>query len=74
MISLLAIGSLAAADRISPAVSKSFSYDDGSSVTVKIYQRQMDEYPCKPLFKYVDVMNQALRYKKTHMDEDVEIR
>ena len=75
MISLLAAGSVfAGSDRISPAVSKSFSYNDGSSVTVKIYQRQMDEYPCKPLFKYVDVMNQALRYKKTHMNEDVEIR
>ena len=75
IISLLAAGSVfASSDRISPAVSKSFSYKEGSAVTVKIYQRQMDEYPCKPLFKYVDVMNQALRYKKTHMNEDVEIR
>ncbi len=74
LICLFVAGHVAAADRIVPAVSKSFAYDDGSAVTVKIYQRQMDEYPCKPLFKYVDVMNQALRYKKANMAEDVEIR
>ncbi|MBO7429400.1 MAG: hypothetical protein J6U56_00075 [Spirochaetia bacterium] len=79
LILMLAASILSAAviedkDRIKSAVAKSFDYADGSSTVVKIYQRQMDEYPCKPLFKYVDVMNQALRYKKAHFNEDVEIR
>ena len=64
---------IVAADRIPSAVSKSFSYEDGSSTVVKIYQRQMDQYPDYVVFKYVDVMNQALRYKKTHPAEEVSV-
>ncbi|MBR4159653.1 MAG: hypothetical protein IKT97_06340, partial [Spirochaetia bacterium] len=51
-------------DRIKSSMAKSFDYPDGSSTVVKIYQRQMDQYPDYVVFKYVDVMNQALRYKK----------
>ena len=61
-------------DRIKSAVAKSFDYEDGSSTIVKIYQRQMDQYPDYVVFKYVDVMNQALRYKKAHPKEDVAVR
>ena len=61
-------------DRIKSAVAKSFDYADGSSTVVKIYQRQMDQYPDYVVFKYVDVMNQALRYKKAHPKEDVAVR
>ena len=60
--------------RIPSAVAKCFDYNDGSSTIVKIYQREMDQYPDHVVFKYVDVMNQALRYKKAHPDEDVAVR
>ena len=65
---------LADGSRIPSAVSKSFDYDDGSNTIVKIYQRQMDQYPDYVVFKYIDVMNQALRYKKAHQDEEVVVR
>lgn len=55
-------------------MAKSFDYEDGSSTVVKIYQRQMDQYPDYVVFKYVDVMNQALKYKKAHRDEEVVVR
>ena len=60
--------------RIKSAVAKGFDYADGTSTVVKIYQRQMDQYPDYVVFKYVDVMNQALRYKKAHPKEDVAVR
>ena len=71
---VLSAGVVEDKDRIKSALAKSFDYADGSSTVVKIYQRQMDEYPCRPLFKYVDVMNQALRYKKANFQDDVEVR
>lgn len=59
--------------RIPSKVAKVFDYEDGSQVVVKVYNRHMDEYPCYPLFKYVDTMNQALRYKLAHPTEDVTV-
>ena len=71
---ILSAGVIDDKDRIKSAVAKSFDYEDGSSTVVKIYQRQMDQYPDYVVFKYVDVMNQALRYKKAHQNEEVVVR
>ena len=71
---LLAGNVIADQSRIPSAVAKSFDYDDGSSTVVKIYQRPMNQYPDYVVFKYVDVMNQALRYKKAHPAEEVSVR
>ena len=71
---LLAGHVIADQSRIPSAVAKSFDYDDGSSTVVKIYQRPMNQYPDYVVFKYVDVMNQALRYKKAHPQEEVSVR
>ena len=71
---ILSAGVIDDKDRIKSAVAKSFDYEDGSSTVVKIYQRQMDQYPDYVVFKYVDVMNQALKYKKAHQNEEVVVR
>ncbi len=71
---VLSAGVIEDNDRIKSAVAKSFDYEDGSRTIVKIYQRQMDQYPDYVVFKYVDVMNQALRYKKAHPEEEVSVR
>ena len=71
---ILSAGVIEDKARIKAAVVRSFDYPDGSSTVVKIYQRQMDQYPDYVVFKYVDVMNQALRYKKAHPKEGVAVR
>lgn len=54
-------------DRIPAVTCKTFP----DRTTVKVYQREVKEYPCQPLFKYVDVINQAINYKQSAPQKDV---